>query len=166
MKLISRKPNLMLLKNLLGELYRKIFGANFEARSSTYTSGVYESSDFINAKNEYSKCLKHISFNGILAIYTIIKPNFYTEQYLPKLWNFLKSNDIDLNTNNYVPFYFIYIILTNKKYSKIYKGRKLHLITSFNDTRRKKNRRYSISHLVPNRFHGQKFQEINRFMIQ
>ena len=133
-----RKPKLMLLKNLLGELYRKIFKINFEARSRTYTSGVYESSDFINAKKEYAKCLKHISSNGVLAIYTIIKPNFYTEQYLPKLWNFFKSNDIDINVNNYVPFYFIYIILTNRKYSKIYKGRKLHLITSFDDSRKKK----------------------------
>lgn len=133
-----RKPKLILLKNLLGELYRKIFKINFEAKSRTYTSGVYESTDFINAKIKYAQCLNHISTHGILAIYTIIKPNFYTEHYLPKLWNFFESNNININVNNYVPFYFVYIILTNKKYADIYYGKKLHLITSFNDDRKKK----------------------------
>ena len=132
----TRKPLLFLIKNLLGELYRKLIGAKFEAKSRTYTSGVYSNKDIKYVKQKYSMCLKHISKNGFIALYTIIKPNFYTEQYLPKLYKFFKKNDIELSTENYVPFYFIYIILTNRKYSEIYKNRNIHLITNFNSEKK------------------------------
>ena len=67
-----RKPLHLLVKNLAGELYRKLFRIKFEARSRTYTSGVYSHSDRHNVKNQYSECLKYISEKGILALYTII----------------------------------------------------------------------------------------------
>ena len=133
-----RKPLYLLVKNLAGELYRKLFRVKFEARSRTYTSGVYSQSDRHNVKNQYSECLKHISEKGILALYTIIKPGFYTEQYLPHLFSFFDKYNINLNENNYIPFYYIYIILTNNKYSKIYKDKNVHLITSFDDERKTK----------------------------
>ena len=133
-----RKPLYLLVKNLAGELYRKLFRVKFEARSRTYTSGVYSQSDRHNVKNQYSECLKHISEKGILALYTIIKPGFYTEQYLPHLFSFFDKYNINLNENNYIPFYYIYIILTNNKYSKIYKDKNVHLITSFDDERKSK----------------------------
>jgi len=133
-----RKPKFMLIKNLLGELYRKVFGFKFEAKSRTYTSGVYAKSDFKDVKDKYADCLKYIANNGIVALYTIIKPGFYTEQYLPKLFRFFGKNQIFLNEKNYVPFYFIYIVLTNKRYANIYDGKKIHLITSFDNKRKNK----------------------------
>ena len=133
-----RKPLHLLVKNLAGELYRKLFRIKFEARSRTYTSGVYSHSDRHSVKNQYSECLKHISEKGILALYTIIKPGFYTEQYLPHLFSFFDKHNINLNENNYIPFYFIYIVLTNNKYSKIYIDKNVHLITSFDDERKSK----------------------------
>ena len=133
-----RKPKLLLIKNLLGELYRKLFRVKFEAKSRTYTSGVYEHSDFIKARASYSQCLSFVADRGVIALYTIIKPKFYTEQYLPKLLKFFGANDIVLNSNNYIPFYFIYIILSNERYSKIYEGKNIHLITSFNSDRKNK----------------------------
>jgi len=140
-----RKPIKVLLRNLVGELVRKIFKQKFEARSKTYTSGVYDASDLVHIKSQYSKCLKHVSANGVLALYTVIKPDFYTEQYLPKLWGFFEEQSIKLNSGNYIPFYFIYIILTNKKYSEIYHGRHVHLITSFDESRKRKINKSLIS---------------------
>ncbi len=131
-----RKPIFLLLKNILGELYRKLVGVKFEAKSRTYTSGIYSFSDRENVKEQYAECLRHISNNGILALYTIIKPKFYTEQYLPKLFSFFDSEDIHVNKDNYIPFYFIYIILSNAKYSFLYKDKNIHLITSFDSKRR------------------------------
>lgn len=133
-----RKPLHLLVKNLAGELYRKLFRVKFEARSRTYTSGVYSHSDQHNVKNQYSECLKHISEKGILALYTIVKPGFYTEQYLPSLFSFFEKQNINVSEKNYLPFYFIYIVLTNKRYSKIYVGKHVHLITSFDNERKVK----------------------------
>lgn len=131
-----RKPIVTLVRNLLGELLRTISGRNFEARSRTYTSGVYNTSDQAHVYAGYSECLKYVADNGILALYTLIKPNFYTEQYLPRLFDFFENNDIAVDSSNYIPFYFVYIILTNKRYSKIYQNKCVHLITSFNNTRK------------------------------
>ena len=132
-----RKPILVLLRNLLGELLRKLSGKNFEARSRTYTSGVYSRSERAQVRASYAECFKHVAKSGILALYTIIKPGFYTEQYLPKLFDFFKTNGILLDSSNYIPFYFVYIILTNKRYSKIYQNKSVHLITSFNNARKR-----------------------------
>jgi hypothetical protein len=132
----TRKPFLKLIIHMVRQYAEGIFKPKFEAKSRTYTSGIYSSSDRENVKEQYAKCLRHISNNGILALYTIIKPKFYTEQYLPKLFSFFDSENIHLNKDNYVPFYFIYIILTNPKYSYVYKDKNLHLITSFNMKRK------------------------------
>ena len=133
-----RKPFFLLLKNLLGELYRNILGSKFEARSRTYTSGRYDKSNFYDAKIKYKDCLSYISKNGILAIYTIVKPNFYTEQYIPKLLSFFEENNINIDEKNYFPFYFVYIVLTNKRFQNIYNGANVHLITSYNENRKTK----------------------------
>ena len=133
-----RKPFHKLVIHLTKQLFEKILKPKFEAKSRTYTSGVYSHSDRYNVKNQYSECLKYISKEGVLALYTTIKPGFYTEQYLPRLFSFFKENGIDVNEHNYVPFYFIYIILTNKKYSKIYINKNIHLVTSFNTERKEK----------------------------
>lgn len=134
----TRKPVFLLIRNILGELYRKLRRVNFEARSRTYTSGVYSKNDLANVREIYSKCLRFISERGMMAIYTIIKPKFYTEHYIPKLIRFFDENNIELNNSNYVPFYFIYIILTNKRYSHIYNAKNIHLITSFDEERKRK----------------------------
>ena len=131
-----RKPFHKLVVHLIRQLFEKILKPKFEAKSRTYTSGVYNHSDRYNVKNQYSECLKYISEKGVLALYTTIKPGFYTEQYLASLFSFFERESININENNYIPFYFIYIILTNKKYSNIYKDKDIHLITSFDNERK------------------------------
>jgi len=133
-----RKPFHKLVIHLVKQLFEKIFKPKFEAKSRTYTSGVYSHSDRDAVKTEYSECLKYISEKGILALYTIVKPGFYTEQYLPSLFSFFEKQNINVSEKNYIPFYFIYIVLTNKRYSKIYVDKHVHLITSFDNERKVK----------------------------
>lgn len=134
-----RKPIIKLAYHLLKQYYQTLFNKKFEAKSRTYTSGRYNineiKSDIIH---KYSIALKEISKNGILAIYTIIKPGFYSEQYLPKLELFFKKNNIYISDVNYIPFYFVYILLTNKKFIRFYQNKNIHLITSFNNDRKTK----------------------------
>jgi hypothetical protein len=131
-----RKPPHKIIFHLIRQLSEKIFKPKYEAKSRTYTSGVYSHSDKDEVSVRYSECLKYIADKGILALYTIIKPNFYTEQYLPKLFDFLSTRNINIHRKNYVPFYFVYVILTNIRYSKIYQNKCVHLITSFDDARK------------------------------
>jgi hypothetical protein len=141
-----RKPFHKLIIHLIRQLFEKIFKPKFEAKSRTYTSGVYSYFDRYNVKRQYSECLKYISEEGVLALYTTIKPGFYTEQYLPSLFSFFEKQNINVSENNYIPFYFIYIILTNNKYSNIYKDKDIHLITSF-DSERKAKIEYTLRNL-------------------
>ena len=134
-----RKPIIKLIYHLFKQVFEKLTNKKYEAKSRTYTSGRY---DVNNIKPEiikkYSESLKYISNNGIIAIYTIIKPRFYTEQYLPKLEIFFNENNIHINTKNYYPFYFVYILLTNKKYKDIYLNKHVHLITSYDSDKKNK----------------------------
>ena len=134
-----RKPKIKLVYHMFKQYYEKLFQKRFEAKSRTYTSGRYDinksKSDIIK---KYSISLQNISEKGILAIYTIIKPGFYSEQYLPKLEQFFQKSNIEINTKNYIPFYFVYIILTNKKYISLYENKNIHLITSYDESRKSK----------------------------
>lgn len=132
-----RKPIFLLIKNLIGSVVRRVAGHRFEARSRTYTSGVYSKDDLDSVEEKYAECLSHVATYGFVCLYTIIKPGFYTEHYLPRFFKFLDRNGIELDATNYMPFYFIYIILTNDRYSSLYMGRKVHLVTSFNSERQK-----------------------------
>ena len=128
-----RKPKIKLVYHIFKQYYEKLFNKRFEAKSKTYTSGRYDiKKSKIDIIKKYSISLQNISKKGILAIYTIIKPGFYSEQYLPKLEQFFQKNKININIENYVPFYFVYILLTNKRYRAVYENKNVHLITSFN----------------------------------
>jgi len=134
-----RKPKIKLVYHIFKQYYEKLFNKRFEAKSRTYTSGRYDiKKSKIDIIKKYSISLQNISKKGILAIYTIIKPGFYSEQYLPKLEQFFQKNKININIENYVPFYFVYILLTNKKYKSIYENKNVHLITSFDQTSKTK----------------------------
>ena len=134
-----RKPKIKLVYHIFKQYYEKLFNKRFEAKSRTYTSGRYDiKKSKIDIIKKYSISLQNISKKGILAIYTIIKPDFYTEQYLPKLEEFFKNNNINLNSDNYVPFYFVYILLTNKRYKAIYENKNIHLITYYDEIKKTK----------------------------
>ena len=134
-----RKSKIKLVYHIFKQYYEKLFNKRFEAKSRTYTSGRYDiKKSKIDIIKKYSISLQNISKKGILAIYTIIKPGFYSEQYLPKLEQFFQKNNIEVNTNNYVPFYFVYILLTNKRYKSIYENKNIHLISSFDKIRKTK----------------------------
>jgi hypothetical protein len=134
-----RKPKIKLAFHMLKQFYDKLFNKKFEAKSRTYSSGRYNvkksKSDIIS---KYSTSLQNISEKGIVAIYTIVKPGFYSEQYLPRLELFFEENKIYVNRENYVPFYFVYILLTNKRYKAIYENKNIHVITSFDKNRKVK----------------------------
>lgn len=133
-----RKPKIELFRNIIGSWYRAIIGTTFEAKSRTYSSGRYTKDEHDLVAKTYRECLHYIASKGILAIYTITKPNFYTEQYLEKFFRFLDASDAKITNNNYVPFYFVYILLTNPKYNDIYKGKNIHLVSGF-DFKKKEN---------------------------
>lgn len=131
-----RKPIFELIKNMLRQFQLLIMRKDFKAFSRTYSSGYYGLKDKEIGRDIYKKCLRNVSKEGIIAAYFIIKPNFYTEQYFHKFLNFLNLSGADLNENNYLPFYFVYILLTNRKYSSIYSERHIHLVTNFTENKR------------------------------
>ena len=134
-----RKPFTELFKNMLRQFIQNITNTPIRAKSRTYSSGLYNNDDRKFAKLKYIECLKYISEKGIIALYTIIKPKFYVEQYLDDFEQLLIKNKITLTGKNYIPFYYIYILLTNPKYrDMIYKNKNLHLVTSYNKIKKAK----------------------------
>jgi hypothetical protein len=134
-----RKPFIELFKNMLRQLIQKITNTPIQAKSRTYSSGLYNNNDRKFAKLKYIECLKYVSDKGLIALYTVVKPNFYVEQYLEDFEQLLIKNKITLHDKNYVPFYYIYILLTNPKYRDIiYSNKNLHLVTSFNKIKKAK----------------------------
>ena len=131
-----RKPIHKLIFHIIKQYLEKFMKKEFVAKSRTYSSGVYSQSEMLNVKQKYLKCLRYISDEGVLAIYTVIKPGFFSEQYIPDLLKYFEYSSINLQSSNFYPFYFVYIILTNPRFARIYHKKHVHLITSFDSDRK------------------------------
>ncbi len=133
-----RKPIHKLVFHIIKQYLEKFMKKEFVAKSRTYSSGVYSQSDMKSVKQQYLQCLRYISDNGVLAIYSVIKPGFFSEQYIPDLLKYFARGNIKLKSSNFYPFYFVYIILTNPRFSGVYYKKHVHLITSFDSDRKAK----------------------------
>ena len=98
---------------------------NFEAgQARLYDSGKYLRSEIKNMLPKYLSNLKLLSDKGVLALHLTYTDNPFQERYHFKLKKIFDQYEIQINKNNYFPFYFVYaffqteefkIFLSNKK---------------------------------------------------
>lgn len=114
-------------------------GNNFRANTlPTVPSGNYTQSERKSALLTYAVYVKELSEKGILALDLTYWEEPFQEQYFPDFKKWLLQNGIDINTNNYFPFYFVYASLLGPVKSRILKDRNVLIVHSASGAKREK----------------------------
>ena len=100
------------------------------ARRSLYGSGRYSVSEVTEIRSVYSTALKMIANRGIIAADLSFCSVPFQEHYFPALRAWLKNHDIQLSLTNYVPFYFVYALLTGSSRGRIFGGKRILVVHS------------------------------------
>ncbi len=106
--------------------YKGVHAATFKGVSS----GNYTNQEVKEYRGKYLNHLKKISNHGILAMHLTYSKNPFQQKYHAPVKNKLEAEKIQITFDNYVPFYFVYGLMTGEKNELLIKNRKILLIHS------------------------------------
>lgn len=118
---------LMNSRYLVKEIFRRKFLPHTE---NLYTSGNYSTLERKRIIKKYLTQLQFISEKGILAIHFIYGDKPFAEAAWPMLKKVFDNNKIVLSASNYVPFYFVYALLSGAESNRIFKDRRILVVNS------------------------------------
>jgi len=127
------------LKNYLLFLHKKLFKNNsFTAKTLPgVSSGEYTSQEINESLPSIEKNLKYLSKHGIFALHLTYSEKQFQERFHYPLKLYFDSLGININSNNYYPFYFVYAILMGPFSEKLFKNRKILVIHSAKGIKKK-----------------------------
>jgi hypothetical protein len=127
-----RLPWLKQKKIILRQKISKILkGGQFLVNTQkNVSSGKYSKKEWRGAQSRYSILCRKISEKGILALHLSYGSNPFQEHYFPAFNQWLLDSAITLTEDNYVPFYFVYAMLTGPWRAKVFKGKRVLVVHS------------------------------------
>ncbi len=117
------------LKQLIN--YKLVAGGENRYKSGTYTAN--ERKVFLQT---YLDNIRDISKSGIMALHLSWGNVPFTEGLWPKLKKHFDQNNIFIDSNNYVPFYFVYALLAGSKSKLIFENKNILVINGAKDEKR------------------------------
>ncbi len=102
------------------------------------SSGKYDISEVRYIRKVYGDMLAKLSETGILAIHLSSGRKPFQQHYYRLFGKFLKEFSIDLTFQNYVPFYFIYPMLTGSGKHELFAGKRILLINGAEKNKKEK----------------------------
>jgi len=119
-----------------GFAYRKLLVRRFDAATwAGVSSGSYDYREIKRFRQQYSDAIILLAEKGMLALHLSYGPWPFQEQYFPALIKWLSNQQLELSFNNYVPFYFVYALLTGPRRSELLNGRRVLLINGANSAK-------------------------------
>lgn len=95
-----------------------------------YGSGQYTKNELGQIRELYGRVCRSVANVGILAVDLSFCPVPFQEGFFPALKRWLTSNGIQLTRENYVPFYFVYALLTGPERHRVLSGKRVLVIHS------------------------------------
>jgi hypothetical protein len=82
------------------------------------------------AHERMEAALRIVARQGIIAAYFVRRGDRWGEQYLEPVWRWLDRAHIWLDEHNYVPFYFVYALLSGPCRAALLRGRRVLVVSS------------------------------------
>ncbi len=95
-----------------------------------YSSGRYSAAEMAGIRDAYEKILLQLRRSGIIAADLSFCAVPFQEHFFPAFRRWLNDRRIVLTVDSYVPFYFVYALLTGPDRRRILRGRRILLIHS------------------------------------
>lgn len=100
------------------------------AKRSLYGSGRYTVSEVAAIRDVYGQALESIARRGIIAADLSFCAVPFQDHYFPAFRAWLDRHGIELTLANYVPFYFVYAMLTGPSRRRLFDGKRVLVIHS------------------------------------
>lgn len=95
------------------------------------SSGNYARNELVNIRKLYPKYLRQIATKGFFCLHLTHGSLFsFNEKYFSRLRKFFISSNIELKPENYIPFYFVYALLSSPHFSSLLNNSRILLIHS------------------------------------
>jgi len=129
------------LRRLVRELFFKPMMKEYRAGGKNYISGNYMYRELKLLRACYKEQLIKISQKGYLALHFTNriksrKKRVFQQQYISPIIHWFNECGIELHEENYCPFYFVYVMLTGPSRHRIYRNRRVLVVTSYNNDKR------------------------------
>ena len=95
-----------------------------------YASGTYSSTELVQIKRTYGKILQQVAQRGVIAADLSFCAVPFQDHFFPALRRWFNDHRISLTERNYVPFYFVYALLTGPDRHHVLCGRRVLVIHS------------------------------------
>src|ERR1700693_4749746 len=90
----------------------------------------------------YIRCMKSVSIDGMLALHFARSSGRFSEEYFEPMCQWFDDNQINVDENNYISFYFVYALLCGPDFSPLIRDKSLLIVTSADDLKKEKITRY------------------------
>jgi len=125
-------------KSYLGALRVGRIPGRFRSGSPKYGWEEFHFFEWWHLREKFADYLHCIASEGIIAInFSITEPPF-SEQYFQPFCDWLDKEEISINSNNYIPFYFVYALLNGPDANNLLKGRNVLVVTSYDEEKKEK----------------------------
>ncbi|MHB1170111.1 MAG: hypothetical protein ACYC28_12605 [Longimicrobiales bacterium] len=101
-------------------------------------SGRYSRAEWQRAQSEYSGLIRQIAGQGILALHLSYGAVPFQEHYFRAFGEWMREHDIQLNDDNYYPFYFVYALLSGPSARRLVEGRRILLVNAADAAKRQR----------------------------
>lgn len=93
-------------------------------------AGRYSRRELRHLREQLRQGLAEVLHSGVAAAHLSFGPKPFQEQFHPALGRWLQEQKLALTLQNYVPFYFIYALLTSPEARELFAGRRLGVVHS------------------------------------
>jgi hypothetical protein len=108
-----------------------------------YGHEVYRGKQWSRLRFEFSTLLREIAECGVIAANFASHRGFESmSRYVPDIFDWFDSHEIHLNSENYIPFYFIYAMLLGPEGHKFLRNRRVLVITNLTSEKETRLRAY------------------------
>jgi hypothetical protein len=132
------------LRSKIKEKVKQSFN-RFVSGQKTVWGESYSGNNHDQLMAHYIRCLKMVSTHGMLALHFTRSARRFSEEYFEPMCHWFEKNKIEITPENYTSFYFIYALLCGPESKGLFKDRGVLLVTSADDSKRKRIREYLMS---------------------
>ena len=104
-------------------------------RQATCWGEQYSRSERTKGLENVAAGLRLVAQSGIIAAYFMRRPDGWAERYFEPVCDYFDSIGVALTPVNYVPFYFVYALLSGRHRKRLFHGRRILVVTHLTERR-------------------------------
>jgi len=109
---------------------RQLRAGGSHGRRPLYSSAKYSIAEVDAIRTSYKVVLGQVARSGLIAADLSFCAVPFQDHFFPALRRWLEGNRVELTLQNYVPFYFVYALLTGPQRHRVLRGRRILVIHS------------------------------------